>query len=63
MNLLHGRKRINKNTIHPAREDLAPIAVVLRGSTRWSPSESQSILFEDMAMAEGSENHLVITAE
>ena len=48
MNLVHGRKRINKNTIHPAREDLAPIAVVLRGSTRWSPSESQSILFEDV---------------
>eukprot|EP00957_Ditylum_brightwellii_P056553 4287687-Ditylum_brightwellii.AAC.1 len=52
MHILHGRKRINKNTIRPAREDLAPIVVVLCGSTRWSPSESQSILLEDMAMAE-----------
>eukprot|EP00957_Ditylum_brightwellii_P045023 3415544-Ditylum_brightwellii.AAC.1 len=63
MNLLHGTKRINKNTICPAREDLAPIVVALCGSTQWSPSESQSILFEDMVMVEGSENHLIITAE
>eukprot|EP00957_Ditylum_brightwellii_P068005 5163051-Ditylum_brightwellii.AAC.1 len=61
MNLEHVRKKI-KSTIRPAREDLAPIAVVLRGSTQWSHSDSQLILFEDAAMAEGSENHLVTTA-